>query len=293
MSRQKRSGSESLSTSQLELRYGQGAITAGYDDFVADAQNAARLALLVSHMSAPDLQGLLTQQSARSRCGSKSTYLALEIGGVFCPAKTGLFFLNLAGISRARFVLWFAFGECLIEPLQDFVDERGAYAGQFVMQGTGVLVRCDRHALSGEHRSGIEAGIHSHDGDPRFRISCQEGSLDGRSAAPARQERSVNVQGATQGIQDIGRDNQPVGGDDGRVRTRGANPRRGVGPSEIRGLPELQPLFQRKTLDRTRLETQAAAGGPIRLGQDERNLVPCRNEGREGPFREVGCAGEN
>jgi hypothetical protein len=48
-----------------------------------------------------------------------------------------------------------------------------------------------------------------------------------------------------------------------------------------------------KTLDRTELETQATARRPIRLGEDEGNLVPRRNQGRESPFREIGCAGEN
>jgi hypothetical protein len=103
----------------------------------------------------------------------------------------------------------------------------------------------------------------------------------------------VNVHGATERIQHVGWNDQAISSYDCRVSTCGSNPVSNVCASEIRGLPKIKALHRSETLDRARLEAQAPAGRPVRLREDERNVVPSRNQGREGPFCEVGCSGEN
>jgi hypothetical protein len=58
-------------------------------------------------------------------------------------------------------------------------------------------------------------------------------------------------------------------------------------------LPKIEAPSGGKALDRSRLEAQAPAGRPVRLSEDECKLVASRNERRQGPFRELGCSGEN
>jgi hypothetical protein len=64
------------------------------------------------------------------------------------------------------------------------------------MQRTHIVVRRDRDAPLQQHGTGIEPGVHLHDGNPGFRISGKQGTLDRRRPAPARQERRVHVKGA-------------------------------------------------------------------------------------------------
>ena len=44
-----------------------------------------------------------------------------------------------------------------------------------------------------QHRAGIEAHIHLHDGDSGLFIPMQDGGIDRRCSPPARQERRVDV----------------------------------------------------------------------------------------------------
>jgi hypothetical protein len=103
----------------------------------------------------------------------------------------------------------------------------------------------------------------------------------------------VNVHRATERIQHIGRNDQAIRSHDCRVGSYRSNAVRNVGAPETRRLPKIKSLYGSETLDRTWLEAQAPAGRSVRLSEDERNIVPSRNEGREGPLCKVGCSGED
>ena len=62
-----------------------------------------------------------------------------------------------------------------------------------------------------------------HDGDPGLAIASEQRALDRRCAAPARQQRGVDVERAVRrGLENARRKQDSVGGDDNRVRPRGA-----------------------------------------------------------------------
>ena len=52
-----------------------------------------------------------------------------------------------------------------------------------------------RRALE-QHGAGVEPRVELHDGDAGFRVAGEDGALDRRGAAPARQQRTVDVQAA-------------------------------------------------------------------------------------------------
>jgi hypothetical protein len=65
-----------------------------------------------------------------------------------------------------------------------------------VVQGLGGVGGGDRRALGEQHRAGIETLIHAHGGDAGLAIAGQDGAMDGRGTAPARQQRAMDVDAA-------------------------------------------------------------------------------------------------
>ena len=113
--------------------------------------------------------------------------------------------------------------------------------------------------------------------------------LDRRRAAPARQQRGVEVQAAeARRGQNGGRQQETVGGGDG-----GVEPERGEVALE-RGVAQARRRRNRNTarlgegLNRGGLEPVSATGGAGRLRIGARNLMACveqRFQGRQGEFR--------
>ena len=93
-----------------------------------------------------------------------------------------------------------------------------------------VMRAVDRDAFGQRDRAGVEPGIHLHDHHAGLAVAGHDGALDGRGAAPARQQRGVAVEGAEpRSLEDRDRQQQPVGHDDG-----------GIG-AEDRGRPAARP----------------------------------------------------
>ncbi len=61
------------------------------------------------------------------------------------------------------------------------------------MQIRGGIFRLYRAATEEQHAAGIQPFVHLHDGDAALRVTGQDGALDRRSAAPARQQRGVDI----------------------------------------------------------------------------------------------------
>jgi hypothetical protein len=119
-------------------------------------------------------------------------------------------------------------------------------------------------------------------------------------AAPSRQQRGVNVEAAKPGqFEHPLRQDQPVGGDHHQVGPggfeRGARLLRvvrvlAIEPQAAR-LGHVDAVFDGESLHRRSLQLQAAAGGPVRLREHQRNreaggMQPL--ERRAGEFRRSG-----
>ena len=163
---------------------------------------------------------------------------------------------------------------CALEPAQRAHHQVGAEARQHVVKLARGHVGADRHPLGHGDRAGIEGLFHAHDRDARLRVSGHDGAVDRRSAAPARQQRCMQIEAAERHrLQDRLGQEQAVGDHDGGVGRMGANTfGRFRRPQRLwRENRKAQP--PRLAFDRTRLLLHAAAGGPRRRRIDRGNLV--------------------
>ena len=146
---------------------------------------------------------------------------------------------------------------------------------QLVVQHAGVVFWPDRDALLQQHRAGIETLVHLHDGDAGLGVAGQDGALDRRRAAPARQQRGMDVEAAEpRRGQDRRRQDQAVGDDHGRIETESGEVR--LLCRDLSATPECAPAMPRSSgngVDRRRPRSLAAAGRARRLGVDGSDLV--------------------
>ena len=161
------------------------------------------------------------------------------------------------------------------------------------MQATRGVVR--QHGLLGrqQHRTGIEAGIHLHDGNARACVPPSDGAVDGRSAPPARQQGSVDVEAPQRrNCQHLGWEDQAVGSHDHQFGRGGTQRGLLLGRAQSHWLVERKVMGQRHRLDGTGHQPASASCRPIRLSQYQTQLMTCGDQGLECDRRKRRCAGE-
>ena len=193
----------------------------------------------------------------------------------FQPRDAGLVLADLVGISDARSRLWRQ-GERA--PLQRRKRERHQIRPkprERVVQFARGQIRGYRLRLLQSHGTGIEAFIHPHDGDAALGIARHDGAVDRRSAAPARQQRGMDVEAAERhGIENRLRQDQAIGDDHrggGAMRAKG-----GLRLSRLqrRGCQHRQIEAARLALDRRWLQLEATAARRLwRAGVDRGDVV--------------------
>ncbi len=159
------------------------------------------------------------------------------------------------------------------------------------MELAGRFACADRDCAREVHGPRVQAGVHLHDADAGLGIAGEHGALDRRRAAPARQQRRVQVDTAhARPVEPLAGQQQPIRDDDHEVRTLAG--RRLGGPPQRRGLRERQAELERDSLDRRRREAAAPAGRAVGLREHERDASTRRNDGTKRRNREVGSSGE-
>ena len=131
------------------------------------------------------------------------------------------------------------------------------------------FARADQQRFGNIHGPGVEAGLHLHEADPRLLIASQYRGLDRRGTTPAGQQRGMNVKAAARRyVEGSLRQYQSVRRNNHNIRLE----RRKLceDPVVAQGLrlQYLDALLERVALDRARRQFLAAAGRPVRLGED-------------------------
>jgi len=113
-----------------------------------------------------------------------------------------------------------------VAPLRDRLDHRvGAERGQAVMERCGGLASGNRRRAHEQHRPGVEPRVHLHDGDTGFRVAGLDRARDRCGAAPARQQRCVDVETTELRHVEHGlREDETVGHDHHELRRVAAQP---------------------------------------------------------------------
>ena len=99
---------------------------------------------------------------------------------------------------------------------QHVADQPRGDLGGTRVHRSGVVVRLELERLLSGDRAGVELGGRAMDRDAGSRVARHQRTLDRRRAAPARQERRMDVEPEPTVEQRV-RDEQPVRGNDNRV----------------------------------------------------------------------------
>ena len=161
-----------------------------------------------------------------------------------------------------------------LEPAQRAHHQVGAEPRQHIVKLARGHVGTDRHPLGHGDGAGIEAFVHPHDGDAGLGVAGHDGAVDRRGAAPARQQRGVQIEAAERHrFQDrLGKD-QAIGDHDRRLGAMGAKALRRFGRPQRIGGQHREAEAPGLALDRARLLLHAAAGRLGGRGIDRGNLV--------------------
>ena len=155
------------------------------------------------------------------------------------------------------------------------------------------LARADRDLAREHHRAGVEPGFHAHDADARPRVAGEDRARDRRCAAPARQQRSVDVE-ATEARhgEHLGRQQQAVGDDHHDVRREGGDRARGFSALQRRRLQHREPQRERALLHRARREMTPAPARAVGLRERGDDAMARRRNGVERRNGEIRGSGE-
>jgi hypothetical protein len=145
-------------------------------------------------------------------------HLAREGQSILMPVDQCLGLADLGGISDALRALWLCLDRAVREPPKRLAQQRRPLLREAPGEALRRILRGDALLAHGDDRARIQTFLHAHDANARRRIAGENRPLDRSGAAPARQQRGVDVHAAERRHrQDFARQDQPVGHDDEHV----------------------------------------------------------------------------
>jgi len=147
------------------------------------------------------------------------------------------------------------------------------------MQALAGLAGGDGDGPLGEDRAGIQPGIHAHDGDASLGVTGADGGLDRRGAAPARQQRGVDVDAAVGGqIQHVLAQDLPEGGNNDQVGLPACQMIKRFRCAQSPGLKDRDACRLRHPFDGRGAQFAPAPGRAVGLGDDAHDAVSGRSQ---------------
>jgi hypothetical protein len=164
----------------------------------------------------------------------------LQLAGRARGVEAALGRVDLLGVGGVPLVLLGELEALRGEQIEGLDQKLAAQLRQPRGEGAEILLATDLHLLAQRHRAGVEAGGKPHHAHPGLLVGCHQRPLDRGGAAPARQQRGMDVQQLEFGEQGLA-DQLPEGADGDYVRA-GAPDRlqRRLGV-DVLGLEQLNP----------------------------------------------------
>ena len=174
-------------------------------------------------------------------------------------------------------------------------DQLGAERGEDRREVAGGVARADRRAKLARHRAGVEAFLHAHEVDAGLGVAGHDRALHRRRAAPARQQRSVNVEAAELRRGEHGRrQDEPIGGDDRDIRREAAELVLRFEGAQRRGRHDGQRQGLGEPMNRRLGDFEPAPARRLRRARvDGDDVVALLEDGPQGRRREFGGAHED
>jgi len=208
-----------LAAGTLQFQQTQRPGTAGHDDALAPASSIVPGRPRRTQTRAPDLESDSSCHRRGARQRIEGAHLALDHRRGLAPIDLGLRLGDLCGVACARCRLGSGAEFAAFDLGEHLHDQACAEFGKLVVQARTGVFRCDWKGLGGKDGTGIQAAVHLHDGYAGERVAGKDGALNWRRAAPARQERGVDIDRAQPGHGEhrLGQD-QSVGCDHQGIR---------------------------------------------------------------------------
>ena len=176
-------------------------------------------------------------------------------------------------------------GLILLGPHRRVIGKRGQRIGQ---QLTAQLAKLHRQCLGmltgnrGRGLRAISASIHAmsntHNGNASNIVTSKNGTLNGSSATPTRQQRSVNIHNTKRRhMQHLIRQNAAIGGHTENVSMGSLECLNNLRRDTI-GFNNRQPQLKRLGLNGRRLKLLTTPTNSIRTSNNQHNLVPSLNK---------------
>ena len=141
------------------------------------------------------------------------------------------------------------------------------------MHGLGGIGGLNGIAVGADNGAGIQPGIHLHNAHAGFGITGSNGTLNGGSTAPARQQRGVDVQAASaRNGEDFGGQQQAVGGHHHHIGLLCGQECGSFGVAQGGGLRQRQTQRLGGLFYRAGLQLHAAAFGAVGLGEHQHHV---------------------
>ena len=204
---------DAFATRQLQLLQRQRAVAAGHHQTLTlSLQHLPGAALTWHDLGSPQLHLMSAELGTATRKRVKGAQPALQRRSRLGPAHDPFGFVDLVCIGHAFQGLRLCFQRSCLGLLHGRLDELATQGCQTVVQQRCGVSFVDGFGLNQQHRPRVQTRIHLHDGDAGAAVTGFDGPVNGRSAAPAWQQRRMDVQAAQarQG-QRPGRQDQTIG----------------------------------------------------------------------------------
>ena len=237
---------------------------------------------------------LALQRGLRHRPRPQRAHAARDGRGVLAPIDPRLGLVELGGVGDAQRGLCARRQRPRFEAVQGLEQRGGTERREPRVQRGRILVGTDRDTALEQHRSGVEARVHLHDGDAGLGVTGEQRALDRRRTAPARQQRRVDVEAAGPRQRErLGGQDQPVGDHHHHIRFPSRQGLAALGGAQRGGLRHRQAVREGEFFDRAMLDAPPAPRGPVGLGEHSHHLVAGGDQRRERRHGELRGPGED
>ena len=218
---------------------------------------------------------------------------AFDLGRGARPVDRRLRLREPGGEGGAGLVLRPGLHRAGLQGVQGIDERRRAELGEAAGQGAGGVPGGDGAGPRCEDRSGVEARVHPHDRDPGLPVAGEDRMMHRGRAAPAREDRCVDVDAAEPGDgEDRSRQQKAVGRDDQRVEAERGQRARRLGGAHRAGLEDLDAGAGGTPLDGAFRDAATAPRARVGPGEHRLDRMAGARQGIEDDGRELRGAGE-
>ena len=231
----------------------------------------------ISRRSIEHAHGLAGNHATSRRSIGRSEHMTHAIERSHLRIQTHLQLGNLGSMGNERLIL--------LGPHRCVIGKRGQRIGQQLTAQLAKLHRQCLGMLAGDRCRGlrtISAGIHAmpntHNGNASNLITSENGTLNGSSPTPTRQQGRMNIHNTERRhMQHLIRQNTAISSHTENISLRSLERLNNLRRHTI-GFNNRQPQLKRLSLNRRRLKLLTAPTNSIRTSNNKRNLVASRNK---------------